>query len=173
MRTTRSSRSSRSSSTRSRRLAAPAAVAALVLALSACGSDDDTAGSATESSPSASASESASPTPSGSASESTSESAGETDTSEPAEPAGPSIDISVEGDQVTPNAETLEVEVGQPLTLNISSDRAGELHVHAKPEQYVDFEAGNTESELVIETPGSVEIEEHESGAVIALLTVR
>jgi len=167
MRTTRSTRSSRSTrSPRSTRLAASAAVAALVLALSACGSDDGSATEADESSPSTSAS--ASPSESADTGETAT-----TEPTEPAEPAGPSIDVSVEGDTVTPNAETLEVEAGEPLTLRISSDRAGELHVHAKPEQYVDFEEGNTETELVIETPGSVEIEEHESGAVIALLTVR
>lgn len=161
MRTTRSIRPTRT------RLTATAAVAVLVVGLSACGSDDAAepdAGAATES---------ASAAPSTAAPSSEASRPDETATSEPAEPAGPSIDISVDGDTVTPNAETLEVEVGQPITLAISSDRAGELHVHAKPEQYVDFEAGNTESELVIETPGSVEIEEHESGAVIALLTVR
>ena len=30
-----------------------------------------------------------------------------------------------------------------------------------------------TQAELTIETPGSVEIEEHESGAVVAILEVR
>ena len=156
------------------RVTATVAVAVLALGLSACGSDDGEAveGSAADSSPSASASPSESTAPA----TGTPAEGGETASSapaEPAEPAGPSIDVTVEGDQVSPNAETLEIEVGQPLTLNIVSDRAGEFHVHAKPEQYVDFEAGNTTTELVVETPGSVEIEEHDSGAVIALLEVR
>lgn len=153
------------------RVTATVTVAVLALGLSACGSDDGEAveGSAAGSSNSASASPSESTDPA----TGTPTEGGETASTEPAEPAGPSIDVTVEGDQVSPNAESLEIEVGQPLTLNIVSDRAGEFHVHAKPEQYIDFEAGNTTTELVVETPGSVEIEEHDSGAVIALLEVR
>lgn len=153
------------------RVTATVTVAVLALGLSACGSDDGEAveGSAAGSSNSASASPSESTAPA----TGTPTEGGETASTEPAEPAGPSIDVTVEGDQVSPNAETLEIEVGQPLTLNIVSDRAGEFHVHAKPEQYIDFEAGNTTTELVVGTPGSVEIEEHDSGAVIALLEVR
>ncbi len=57
--------------------------------------------------------------------------------------------------------------------MTVDSDRAGELHVHAKPEQYVEFTPGTTEKTLSIETPGSIEIEEHDSGTVVALLEVR
>ncbi|WP_231252727.1 hypothetical protein [Nocardioides furvisabuli] len=57
--------------------------------------------------------------------------------------------------------------------IEIQSDRAGELHVHSTPEQYVEFDAGRTSAQLVIETPGSVEVEEHDTSAVVALIEAR
>jgi hypothetical protein len=80
--------------------------------------------------------------------------------------------VSIHGRKVLPNAQTITVEAGRPLTVSVESDRDGELHVHSKPEQYVEFEQGVSEHRLVIKTPGSVEIEEHDTGAVVALLTV-
>ncbi|QZY27927.1 hypothetical protein [Nocardioides coralli] len=88
-------------------------------------------------------------------------------------PAAPTLSVEVAGDQVTPNAQTFELGVGEPLVVEVRSDRSGELHVHSKPEQYVDFGTGTTRRQLVVETPGTVEVEEHESGAVVAVLEVR
>ena len=59
-----------------------------------------------------------------------------------------------------------------PTICEAAADRVVELHVHAKPEQYLEFEAGTSEQELVVDTPGTVEVEEHDSGAVVALLEV-
>jgi len=140
-----------------------------VLALSACsgGSDestddvpevaatapDDSASGPTEESPSTS------PTPSASPPEEA--------------PAGPSIEVRIEGDKVAPNAEELSIAVNETLVWNITSDRAGELHVHSKPEQFVEFGEGETRAEMTIETLGSVEVEDHETSAVVAILEVR
>jgi hypothetical protein len=88
-------------------------------------------------------------------------------------PASPALSVTVAGDQVRPNAQEVELEAGEALLLTIESDRAGELHVHARPEQYVEFGAGVTNARLVIDTPGTVEVEEHESGAVVAIIEVR
>lgn len=87
-------------------------------------------------------------------------------------PAGPVLEVTVEGEQVSPNAEEISLDTGQPLTISFTADRAGELHVHSKPEQYVDFGTGKSQQRLVIETPGTVEIEEHDSGAVVAVVEV-
>lgn len=84
----------------------------------------------------------------------------------------PDLAVRIAGDQVSPNAVTLEVPAGEPLQVQVESDRAGELHVHAKPEQYVEFDEGRTEVDLVINTPGTVEVEDHETGAVVALIEV-
>lgn len=83
------------------------------------------------------------------------------------------LDITVTGDEVSPNAEEVDLAVGEPLVLRFTADRDGELHVHSKPEQYVEFGEGTTEQELVVETPGEVEVEEHDTGAVVAVITVR
>lgn len=86
---------------------------------------------------------------------------------------GPLLEVVIAGDKVSPNAIDLRVGVGETLTVTIDSDRAGELHVHSKPEQYVEFGAGTSEHDLVITTPGEVEVEDHDTGAVVALIEVR
>lgn len=90
-----------------------------------------------------------------------------------AAPAGPALEVTIEGDEVTPNATEIDLAVGEPLTITFNTDRGGELHVHSKPEQYVEFEAGRSTQELVVQTPGSVEIEEHDTEAVVAVVEVR
>ncbi|GAW49711.1 MULTISPECIES: hypothetical protein [unclassified Nocardioides] len=91
-------------------------------------------------------------------------------TSEPEQ--GPVLRVTISGDDVGPNAEAIEVPAGEPLTVWISSDRPGQLHVHSKPEQFVDFGKGVSTHELVVETPGAVEIEEHDTSAVVARVRV-
>jgi glucose/arabinose dehydrogenase len=91
----------------------------------------------------------------------------------PEEPAGPVLKIVIEGGDVSPNSERIELPRGEPLMLEFRSDRAGELHVHAKPEQFVEFPAGSSTRELVIDIPGLVTVEEHETGDVVAQLAVQ
>ena len=113
------------------------------------------------------------PTPTSSAPPSTpSPSASATAEEEPA-PAGPVLSVTVDGQDIGPNAEEIDLTTGEQLTIDIRSDRAGELHVHSTPEQFIEFGAGTTSKRLVIETPGSVEVEEHDTSAVVALITVR
>ena len=81
--------------------------------------------------------------------------------------------MGITGDRVTPNAVVVDLSVGDPLRFEFKTDRAGQLHVHSKPEQFVDFGAGRTVKEITIETPGSVEVEEHDTGAVVAIIEVR
>jgi hypothetical protein len=75
--------------------------------------------------------------------------------SAPAQPDGPTLQITLDGDQLAWNGQRFEVSVGEPLLLRFTTDRAGELHVHSKPEHVVDFPTGKSSQELVIETPGS------------------
>ena len=90
----------------------------------------------------------------------------------PTEQPGTVVAITIDGDTITPGGERLEVARDEVVTLEITSDRAGELHVHSKPEQYVEFEAGTSTHELVISAPGVVDVEEHESGHVVVQLEV-
>ena len=39
------------------------------------------------------------------------------------------INVTIEGDSVTPNGDRVEVKVGQPIELVVKADAAGEIHV--------------------------------------------
>lgn len=136
--------------------------AALTIALAGCASDPEPTPSAE------STSESSSPTATDSRSSSPKQEPTPKETTE----SGPELVVTISGDEVRPNAEEISIGTDEPLVISFSSDRPGELHVHSKPEQVLEFPAGKSEQELVIETPGLVEIEEHETGAVVARLKV-
>jgi hypothetical protein len=130
------------------------------LTLSACGEDAETTA---EPSPNPTTSES---TPSESPSE-------EPESEEPEpEPEGTVVVVTIEGDRIEPNGASIEADLDEPVVLSITSDRAGELHVHSTPEQFVEFRKGSGEYELTFEQPGVVEVEDHDTGFVIAQLQV-
>ena len=83
------------------------------------------------------------------------------------------LDVSIKGDAITPTNKRVEVSKGKPLTITITSDRPGELHVHSSPEEEIEFDKGKTTKELTFKTPGVIEVEEHVSDALIAQLEVR
>ncbi|CUR54332.1 hypothetical protein [Nocardioides sp.] len=131
--------------------------------LAGCGSSDPV-------SPPSTSPASASPSPSdadASASPTPSETPSETNNDRP------TVDITIKGDSVKPQGVLVEAELNAPVVLNFTSDRSGELHVHSKPEQVVEFGRGTSTQELIIKTPGIVDIEDHESGIVIAQLEVK
>ena len=140
------------------RRALVAGTAATVLVLAGCGGDTDS-----DVSPESSESTSPSPAPSKDTKE----------TSPPAEAEEVTIDVTIEGDQVTPVAQSVEIGVGETLVLDVTSDRAGELHVHSSPEQELEFQAGSTPLDVTLDQPGSVDIEEHESGALVVRVLVK
>lgn len=94
-------------------------------------------------------------------------------TSSSEEPAAPTIEVRIPNERVTPNAEQVDLSVGETLVFEIVSDRAGELHVHSAPERYVEFGEGRTGAEITIMTPRSVKVEEHDTSAVVAMVEVR
>ena len=128
------------------RLAA-AALAAAGLALAGCSNDSSASGSSTGSSPSASAG----------TSQSTS---------------GTTIAVTVRGDQVTPNGKRLKATVGEPVTITVDANRAGELHVHSTPEQELAYKNGKTTLHVTIDKPGIVDIEDHIADVVVVQLEV-
>lgn len=126
----------------------------LVLAPAACGgTDEDTVPSAEP------AGEPSSVIPSAATTESTE--------------LGPLLTVTIDGEKVSPNAEEIELSTGEKLHVEIDSDRAGELHAHSTPEQSVEYAEGTSNSEIVVNTPGTVEVEDHDTGAVVALIEVR
>lgn len=145
----------RTTAVRARRVAALALSLGLALGATAC--SDDTDATAT-SEPSASEAPSEEPTP----------------TEEPTEePTDEALQITFDGDTVNPNGDRVEATAGEELTLAITADAPGELHVHATPEQVLPYKAGTSRLTLTIDTPGVVEVESHELGLIVVQLEVR
>ncbi|MCW2841046.1 MAG: hypothetical protein JWR55_2529 [Aeromicrobium sp.] len=147
-----------------KRLTVPATATLLLAAtlLAGCGSSDepDAAGS-TEPAPAA-ASSSTSPSTSPSAS------------AEPAEDAGVVVDITIEDGKATPQGDRVEAEVGETITLNITSDAAEEIHVHSDPEHTWEVAAGESITKTFsVDTPGQVAVEAHHLDVTIMQLVVR
>ena len=136
-------------------------VLALAASLTACGGDGDTDPPATDQTSTSSPSDTPSDTPSDPGSES----------STPDDSVA--VTVSREGDSFTPNGERVELAVGETLTLTITADEAGELHVHSTPEQEIAYGEGTSEHEITIDRPGVVEVENHDPVVVVLQLEVR
>ena len=84
------------------------------------------------------------------------------------------IDVTVEGDSVTPNGDRVEVKVGQPIELVVKADADGEIHVHSDPEQELEYGSGTTTLKaFTIDKPGLVEVESHSLEKTIVQLEVK
>jgi glucose/arabinose dehydrogenase len=130
----------------------------LALALAGCGEDEPTV-TAPASEPTTPAT-SAPTTP-------------ERSSAKPEPPAQKRLEVTISGDSVDPTNKSLEVKAGETLVLEITSDRAGEMHVHSSPEQTLEFGPGRAELKVTLKQPGQVDIEEHESGALVARVLVK
>ncbi len=82
------------------------------------------------------------------------------------------VDVSVDGDTISPTNKQLEIGVGDTVTLHVTADRAGELHVHSSPEQELEFEEGETDLPITLDKPGSVDVEEHTSETLVLRILV-
>lgn len=85
---------------------------------------------------------------------------------------GPRLEVSVIGDKVTPTGKEMKLGVGKTLTITVTSDRAGELHVHSSPEQELEYGKGKTTLTVTIDKPGVVDVEDHIADALVAQLQV-
>ncbi|MGB0101417.1 MAG: hypothetical protein WBP61_14160 [Nocardioides sp.] len=84
------------------------------------------------------------------------------------------VEVTFEGDSVTPNGERVDVATGQDVELQITADEAGEIHVHSDPEQEFAYESGESTVTIVgIDTPSTVDVESHSLDKVIVQLEVR
>lgn len=91
----------------------------------------------------------------------------------PTDETGLVVEMSIDGDEVSPSGETFEAAAGEPVTFVIEATAPGELHVHSTPEQVVAYEAGTSRHQLTFDMPGVVEVESHDAHKVIVLLEVR
>jgi hypothetical protein len=84
------------------------------------------------------------------------------------------IDVTITADSVTPNGERVEVQHGQDVTLVVTADTAGEIHVHSTPEQELAYKAGTTTLTIKdLDQPGVVDVESHALEKVILQLEVK
>jgi len=83
------------------------------------------------------------------------------------------IAVTVNGDTVTPAAEPVTVAVGQPVELDVTSDRDGELHVHSSPEHEFEFKPGKSSFRFTLDQPGTVVVEEHVTDALVLKILVK
>jgi hypothetical protein len=86
--------------------------------------------------------------------------------------AGTRIHITIKDGTVTPNGERVKAAVGEPVTLHIEADAAGQIHVHSTPEREIDFPRGTSTKRLTIDKPGIVDVEDHALDQVIVQLEV-
>lgn len=82
------------------------------------------------------------------------------------------IKVTFKGDSVTPNGDRVEVKLGEPVVLKIDADKAGEIHVHATPEQEISYPAGKSTEKITIDKPGVVDVESHHLEKTIVQLEV-
>ena len=85
----------------------------------------------------------------------------------------PTVDITFKGDTVKPHGVEVKVTRGKPLTLHITADKGGELHVHSEPEQEIRYAAGTTDETITLDQPGVVEVESHDLDTLVLQLQVR
>ncbi len=90
-------------------------------------------------------------------------------------PTGPSarvINITVRGGQISGDTGRVEVPLGTPVTINVTSDVADEVHIHGY-EKKAEIPAGGSASvSFAADIPGVFEGELHESGLQLLQLQV-
>jgi heme/copper-type cytochrome/quinol oxidase subunit 2 len=116
--------------------------------------------------------------PSASAASSAAASPSSTPTPTPSETAAAdavTIDITIADGQVSPNGKKIDVEVGQTIVLNVTSDEADEIHAHTEGDGFeLEVAAGKkVTGEFELNSPGSYEVESHHLEKTIAILNAR
>lgn len=88
-------------------------------------------------------------------------------------PKGTRVAISWQDGKISPLGKTIEVSRGETITLVITADAPGELHVHATPEMSIAFGKGTTSQSLTFDQYGKIEMESHDTDQTVANFEVR
>lgn len=85
------------------------------------------------------------------------------------------IAITIHGSGTSPNGTDIDVRVGQPIELDVTADKPGEIHVHSSPqEQEFEYPQGTSTFHVTpIQAPGLVIVESHTLDKVLFKLQVR
>jgi hypothetical protein len=116
---------------------------------------------------------SAAPSATSSASPTASSSANTTEASQAA--AQVTIDITIADGQVTPNGKKIDVQVGQQVVLNVTSDEHDEIHAHTGGDGYeLEVAPGKkVTGSFTLTSPGSFDVESHHLEKTIVILNAR
>lgn len=83
------------------------------------------------------------------------------------------IDVTINGNDVTPNGDRVQVDAGQDVELDVTADSPGEIHVHSTPEQELEYDEGKSQLMITnLDQPGTVDVEVHGLDKVIVQLEV-
>ncbi|GAA4724637.1 hypothetical protein GCM10025782_23380 [Pedococcus ginsenosidimutans] len=135
----------------------------LALGLTACGGDDPAVSGSTTSS------SSLSPSPASSSSSGSSSSSSSTS---PA-PQGRTLRITITGKKVSPAPSTVDLAVGEKLTLVVTSDHDDELHLHGFDVEDKLKAGAPTTVTVTGKDPGVFEVETHEPPLRLLKIAVR
>jgi hypothetical protein len=84
------------------------------------------------------------------------------------------IRVSFSGSDVTPNGDLVSVSRGQDVKLEVTADKAGEIHVHSDPAKEYQYGVGTTSISLgSFDVPGRIEVESHALEKTIVVLEVK
>jgi plastocyanin len=84
------------------------------------------------------------------------------------------VNVTIANQQVNPTNATLQAKTGQPITFNVTSDAADELHVHSVPDHKFEIAAApNQTFRFTVDVPGNVDVELHHLDRTIATIQVR
>jgi plastocyanin len=84
------------------------------------------------------------------------------------------VEIEIEDGQTAPAGERITVQPGQTIKLEVDSDTADELHVHADPEHSFTVKPTDDQTfEFAIDQPGVYEMESHETGTQVISIQVQ
>ncbi|MCX6406403.1 MAG: hypothetical protein NTV28_05755 [Propionibacteriales bacterium] len=87
---------------------------------------------------------------------------------------GVTVQVRLTTDGPQPRGRRVEVKVGEPVTLDVTSEVADEVHVHSDPEVSIDVQPGDSVSRtFTLDRPGQVAVESHATHATIVQLVVR
>ena len=85
------------------------------------------------------------------------------------------VDITIAGGNVTPNGEKVDIAVGQPVVLNVTSDTHDEIHAHTGGDGFaLEVQPGTPATgTFTLTSAGSFEVESHHLEKVIVILNAR
>ncbi|MET0700131.1 MAG: hypothetical protein ABWY93_10730 [Mycobacterium sp.] len=84
------------------------------------------------------------------------------------------VEVAIADGNVTPTNATLQAKVGEPITLQVNSDVADELHVHSVPDHEFEVQPKSGQSfEFTVSVPGSVDVELHHLNRTVATIQVQ